>query len=222
MSIKKIARNKHGDKVLELFGPLGNRIASRDWEVHAHQGRYERLVRGETQNATLTTYSILRPSVFEGFASVVVASACMEETMFHRLFTAQGVEMKPVKGKLAKDLRYHEHEHGHRITIFYASPEPWSKNYRDKLVDDGQGGRVKFLTRIKSAVVNLFGSEPFLWMANKDLGDNFFSQPRAEKLPNTPSWPEQLPGLPQCRGALGPEPAADALPLHGRLLHRRR
>ncbi len=186
MSMKTIACNKHGDDVLKLFGPLVHRVTSQDWEVYVNQGHYERLVRGEKNDATLTTLSVLRPSVFNGFKQVVVASACMEETMFYRLFTAQGVNMKPVKGKLAKDLRYHQHEHGDRITIFYASSEAWSKRYRDKLVDDGQGGTVKFLTRIKNAVGRLFGAEPFLWMGNKDLGETFFPQPGAEKLPNTP------------------------------------
>jgi hypothetical protein len=61
----------------------------------------------------------------------------MPETMFSRLFTAQGINLKPVTGKLLKDLRYHQHDHGDRITIYYASSEPWSKRYRGKLVDDG-------------------------------------------------------------------------------------
>jgi hypothetical protein len=186
MSMKTIARNKHGDDVLKLFAPLIHRVTSRDWKVYVHQGHYERLVRGEKEGATLTTYSVLRPSIFDGFKQVVVASACMKETMFYRLFTAQGVSMEPVKGKLSRDLRYHQHEHGDRITIFYASPEAWSKRYRDKLVDDGQGGTVKLLTQIKKAVGHLFGDEPFLWMGNKDLGDTFFPQSGAEKLPNTP------------------------------------
>jgi hypothetical protein len=164
MSRKKIARNKYGDEVLKLFGPLAHKVTSRDWQVHVHQGQYERLMRGEKENCTLTTYSILKPSIFDGFKRVVVASACMEETMFLRLFSAQGVEMKPVTGRLAKDLRYHQHDHGERIIIYYASSEAWSKTYRDKLVEDGQGGTVRFGTRIKNAVGTLFGTEPFIWM----------------------------------------------------------
>jgi hypothetical protein len=186
VSIKKIARNKSADDVLKLFGPLAHKVTSRDWQVHVHQGQYERLMRGEKESCTLTTYSILKPSLFEGFKRVVVASACMEETMFFRLFTAQGIKMKQMMGALAKDLRYHQHDHGDRITIYYASSEAWSKRYRDKLVDDGQGGTVRFGTRIKNAVGTLFGMEPFIWMGNKDLADNFFSQPGAVRLPNTP------------------------------------
>jgi hypothetical protein len=110
----------------------------------------------------------------------------MEETMFVRLFTAQGVEMKPASGKLTKDLRYQQHNHGDRVTIYYASPEAWSKTYRDKLVDDGQGGTIKFGFKIKDAVGNLFGGAPFLWMGNKDLPDTFVPLAGAERLPNTP------------------------------------
>ena len=61
MSMKAITHNKRGDDVLKLFGPLGHRVTSRDWEVYVHQGHYERFVRGEKEDATLTTYSVMRP-----------------------------------------------------------------------------------------------------------------------------------------------------------------
>ena len=80
MSTKKIARNKHGDDVLKLFGPLPNRITSEDWEVHALQGQYERLIRGEKEGCKLITYSVLQPSIFKDFKRTIVASACMTES----------------------------------------------------------------------------------------------------------------------------------------------
>ena len=52
--------------------------------------------------------------------------------MFYRLFSGQGVELRPVPESLRRDLRYDRHEHGDRITIHYASDEAWSKTYRDK------------------------------------------------------------------------------------------
>ncbi|MPR12948.1 hypothetical protein [Microvirga tunisiensis] len=186
MSMKKIARNKHGDDLLKVFGPLANRIVSDHWEVYAHQSQYERLVRGEKTDSSLRTYSILKPSIFDGFQKAIVASACMTDTMFFRLYTARGIDLQPVKGKLCRDLRYDQHEHGERITIYYAATEAWSKTYRDKIVEDEQGVTTKFIDKIKQAIVILFGAEPFLWMGNKDLPDSFFPQAGATRLPNTP------------------------------------
>ena len=90
MSLKKIARNKHGDDVLKLFEGLGHRVTSDDWEVFALQAQYERLKRGEKDGCKLTTYALLKPSIFEGFKRTIVASACMQDTMLFRLFTARG------------------------------------------------------------------------------------------------------------------------------------
>ena len=181
MSLEKIARNPHGDALYDVIGPLAHRITSPHHEVWADQSQYERLIRGE-KTGSLRTYSLLKPSAFKGFAGVLVASACMPDTMFHRLFTAQGIVFKPAKS-LAQDLRYLAHEHGDRITILYAGEEPWSKRYRDRKLE-GQDATV--LDQVKAAVGDLVGDEPFCWMGNTDLSDSFFAQPGAARLPNTP------------------------------------
>ncbi|WP_123834488.1 hypothetical protein [Methylobacterium currus] len=102
--------------------------------------------------------------------------------MFHRLFTARGIVFKPATS-LARDLRYHAHEHGERIAILYAGEEPWSKRYRDRKLN-GQDATV--LDQIRAAVGDLVGDESFVWMGNTDLSDGFFAQTGAARLPNTP------------------------------------
>ncbi|GJD76717.1 hypothetical protein [Methylobacterium goesingense] len=183
MSASKIARNKNGDDLLKVLGPLAHRITSNDWQVYADQAGYERLIRGEKEGCSVSTYSLLRPSIFAGFKQALVASACMTDTMFYRLFTAQGIVLKPVGGRLSKDLRYLKHEHGDRITILYAAEEAWSKRYRDKRIE---GEEATVLDRVRQAVGALVGSEPFIWMGNTDLGNDFFAQVGADRLPNTP------------------------------------
>ncbi len=204
MSLKKIARNPHRDALYDVVGPLAHRVTSAHYEVWADQSQYERLIRGETEG-TLRTYSLLKPSAFQGFKGVLVASACMRSTMFHRLFTAQGIVFKPATG-LARDLRYHTHEHGERITIFYAGEEPWSKRYRDRKLD-GQDATV--LDQVKAAVGDLVGDEPFVWMGNTDLSDGFFAQPGAARLPNTPHGLNSYQGYHNVvvLSALNPPPA---------------
>ncbi|MBY0297489.1 MAG: hypothetical protein K2X71_15860, partial [Methylobacterium sp.] len=186
MSIRKIARNTRRDDVLELFKPLALRIESSNWDVHAHQSQFERLLAGKA-NGKLTTYSVLRPAIFAGFKQVVVASACMQETMFFRLFAAQGVKLKPAPESLSENLRYQRHEHGEYITFYYACEEAWSKTYRDKLVQcEALGAPIKLLDQVAGATLNLFEGERFLWMGNKDLPNTYFDEPGAERLPNTP------------------------------------
>lgn len=186
MSLTKIARNQSGDDVLALFGPIAHRIVSDDWTVYAKQDHYERLLQGKKSSASLTTYSLLEPSLFYGFATATFASACMTETTFFRLLVAKGIPIQPVGEGLRADLRYTMHEHGERITIFYASEEAWSKRYRDRSVTDEKGVSTTVLRRVKQATGSLLGSEPFVWMGNKDLDDNFFGLVGAKRLPNTP------------------------------------
>ncbi|WP_460452592.1 hypothetical protein [Alsobacter sp. SYSU BS001988] len=183
MTVKKIAQNVNGDDLLKVLGPVAHRVASADWDVFADQGQFGRLV-GSKGGGSLRTYSLLRPSIFDGFKRTVVASACFEDTMFYRLFMAKGVSFNPVKG-LNRHLRYQEHENGGLITIYYAGEEPWSKRYRDKSAENADGGQAKVLDQIKGAVLDLFKGEPFAWMGNKDVPATFFPD-HAERLPNTP------------------------------------
>lgn len=184
--IGKIADNSDGDIVLEKLQPLARRLVSEHWQVHVDQRQYARLIRGEKTDSTLNTYAVLKPSIFAGFKRVILASACIEETMAYKLFTAQGCKMQPVAGRLLRDLRYTRHEHGSRITIFHACDEAWSKRFRDKQVEDGVGGAIKLGDKVGIAVLDQFGDEPFLWMGNKDVKDSFFGVAGAQRLPNTP------------------------------------
>jgi hypothetical protein len=206
MSASKIARNKNGDDLLKVLGPLAHRITSDDWHVYADQAGYERLIRGEKEGCSVGTYSLLRPSIFAGFKQALVASACMTDTMFHRLFTAQGIVLKPVGGRLTKDLRYLKHEHGDRITILYAAEEAWSKRYRDKRIE---GEDATVLDRVRQAVGSLFATEPFIWMGNTDLGNAPFAQVGASKLPNSPHGLNSFQGYHNVvvLSALNPPPA---------------
>ncbi|KQU29288.1 hypothetical protein ASG63_17500 [Methylobacterium sp. Leaf94] len=208
-SLSAIARNGNGDDVLSLFEGLAHRIMSKDWTVYAKLDQYERWAQGKKAGAALTTYSLMEPSLFSGFASATFASACMTETTFFRLFTAQDIVMEPVAESLRADLRYTQHEHGDCITIFYAAEEAWSKRYRDRSVTDDAGLPTTVLRRVKEAVVGLLGEEPFVWMGNKDLDDAFFGRGGAKRLPNTPHGLNSFQGYHNVvvLSALNPPPA---------------
>ncbi|TPQ51484.1 hypothetical protein C2U72_08065, partial [Prosthecomicrobium hirschii] len=208
-ALDRIARNEHRDQVFGMFAGFAHRVLSEHWTVHALQSSFASLMRGEKANGRLTTYSLLQPTIFERFGATIIASACMEDTMLYRLWTAQGVEMVPMTGRIAKSLRYHRHENGDRIIIAYVSDEDWSKTQRDRMVEiDGETVCVR--DRLVPLISDVMGGEPFAWMANKDLPDDLFGHfEGAVRLPNSPHGLHDFQGLHQVAvlSALNPPPA---------------
>lgn len=186
MGLHRIAQNKSGDEVYEKLQEVAHRVASDHWEVSALQDQYQNLLDSYGEKRNLNTFSLLLPSIFDGYASTIIAGACFEHSMLYRLWTAKGVPMEPVHPSLTKKLRYDRHQNGNLITILYCTEEEWSKTFRDKTIEmDEQETRL--LHRVINAVGNALGDEPFLWMGNKDLKEDIFSQkPRAKRLPNSP------------------------------------
>jgi hypothetical protein len=187
MSINHIVDNEHDDDVLEVFRDVAQRIKSPHWDVYALQSGFHRMIDGDKDNGGLTTWSVMKPSVLEGFKAVVVASAMFRDTLFYRLWTQRDdVKMKPVGKKLTELLRYNAHSNGSLMTIFYLSEEGWSKRFRDREVEH-DGRVVPLQDLVFRAVEGQFQREPFAWMANKDIPDGKFSHlPGAVRLPNSP------------------------------------
>src|SRR6478736_7745874 len=103
MSLAKIARNQQRDEVLSLFGPLAHRVLSDHWDVYAQQSSYHSLINNEKDKGSLTTYSLLKPSIFNQFGETIIASDCFGDTVLNRLWAAQGVPMEPVHQRLRQD-----------------------------------------------------------------------------------------------------------------------
>lgn len=183
MTIRKIARNKHGDEIFKRFGDLANRLMSPHWDVFGHQASYAALVSGEKEKGKLMTFSLLRPTLVEKFRSTTIAGACFEDTALYQLWTRLGVEMRPVK---AASLRYDVHPNGDVLTIAYVTEEDWSKTLRDrKIAENGKSASV--LDEVVETITQAVGQQPFAWMANKDVPASIFDHlPGAVQLPNSP------------------------------------
>lgn len=184
MTLADIAANENHDDLVALLKGVASRVLSSHWDVYVERERYENMLLGDTEGA-LATYSLMRPSIFDDFENVIIASACMEDTMLARLWRAQGYVLKDVGGDLKDALRYQAHVNGADITVYYASEEAWSKSFRDRKVEVDGASRTH-LDLIVEAVGSLIGSEPFVWMGNKDLPSDIFGHLRAERLPNSP------------------------------------
>jgi hypothetical protein len=191
-SLDAIARNANGDDVLKVISGLAKRIQSPYWHVHILQSNYSNLITPPRRNATrgsrkLITYSLLQPSIFQHFKRVILASALFEDSMLYRLWTAQGVDLQPVGAEFREALRYQHHDNGSLITINYVSDADWSKTQRDRLMQVGDSAsKARVRDALPSIIADSVGDEPFAWMGNKDLPDDFFGSAQALRLPNSP------------------------------------
>ena len=172
---RKIECNVNRDEVWALFQDLAHRLMSPDWTVYALDYQLNNLRTGHQDARQIITYSLLKPSVLEGFKRVVIAGACVGESILYRLWSAEGVEFN----KLDLSLRYTRHENGELITIYYGVEGSWSKHLRDREI---VGERV--LNHLVEASMEVVGDQPFVFMANRDEADPFAGL--GERLPNTP------------------------------------
>lgn len=181
-TLAAMAENKHGDDVWKVFQGFCERVISPHWDTWVLDSQFQQMQSGASDRQRLQEFSLLRPSIFEGFQRIVMAGACFEESLLYRLWRNQGVDFRPIQNL---PLRYDTHDGGDLITINYVSDEAWSKRFRNRAVDEN-GGDETVLDRVRHCVENAVGDQPFIWMGNNDLKDDFFRAPGATRLPNSP------------------------------------
>ena len=180
--LAKIARNARGDQVWGQFSGLASRIVSPHWAVFGLQSNYHSILKDDGHARQLMTYSLLQPSIFEGFREVLIAAALFEDSCVYQLWMMQGVEFEPVQGAMRDRLRYQQHGNGQLVTINYVTEADWSKTLRDRPDSLGQG---RLRDRLPAIIREALGANPFAWMGNKDIGDDYFAEPSV-RLPNSP------------------------------------
>lgn len=184
--LTKLAKNRRSDDVWRLFSDLANRIISPHWEVYALNSNFHSLLRDDGSCKQLVTFSLLRPSIFQGFKQTIIASALFKSSVLYQLWTAQGVRLKPVDNAMTSSLRYQTHQNGSHITIHYVTEADWSKTLRDKR---GQGDRPRtdsLRDRLPALISSAMNDRAFAWMGNKDINDDYFRSAAAIRLPNSP------------------------------------
>lgn len=156
-AIRKLAENRNKDAVNTLVNPLARRIHQGRYTTYVDRKSYNGLLNGSKDDRVLATYSMLNPSVFLGFKSVLLAGARAEETILYKWFEGKGVTFAS-DDSLINKLRYIEHENGHLIEFHYASERNWSKTEQK----NDPSFRPRFLETVRS----LFGQEEFVWQDN--------------------------------------------------------
>jgi hypothetical protein len=178
--LREKGRNKDED---ELFGQVAEAIktlTNPHWESFVNIEQYDKLRNGLSKR--LSVHSVLKPGVLEGFGSIVIAGANFEDTVQFRLWSDKGVRFKEDQ-ELCGNLRFQSHRNGHLVDIHYAMESPWSRKRREASANpEEHDNNLLLITR---AAANLFGTEPFVWQANKEVPDRLFG-PNSQRLPNKP------------------------------------
>lgn len=179
-ALAKIARNEGGDDVFKLLGGFASRVLSNDWDVSVLEKQFANLTRGARDLRRLQAFSIRQPSCLEGFGSVTIAGACFKDSLLYRLWDAKGVQFR----EKTLPLRYSTHKNGECVTIKYLTEESWSKALRDRRT--GNDSIETVASHIRKTILAEVSGQPFLWIGNKDVPDDFFGVSTATRLPNSP------------------------------------
>nr|WP_321182270.1 DEAD/DEAH box helicase family protein [Methylobacterium sp. Leaf122] len=156
-AVRKMADNRNKDAFNSLVNPLTKRIHQGRYSTYIDRKSYNGLLNGSKDDRVLATYSMLDPTLFLGFKSVVFAGARAEETILYKWFEGKGVRFVRDTALMNK-LRYSEHENGHLIEFYYASERNWSKTEQK----NDPTFRPKFIESVQS----LFGRNEFVWQDN--------------------------------------------------------
>jgi hypothetical protein len=120
----------HDDQIDELFAPLTMRLLpSSCWRLFVKTAQWQEFVSGRTSR--FDVHGLLHPRLLDGFASVMVMAANLEDTLMAAYWRKVGRNMLRVAPKPVVPI-------GDRLTIMYLPVLKWSKRLRDTVIcDDG-------------------------------------------------------------------------------------
>lgn len=170
--MSKLARNRGGDDVIEVFRPLYQMLDNQHWTCFVNTEQCRRFETGEVD--AISVHAVLEPSIYQGFKSVLIVGAHFEDSRCFLLWSDKVRFMSDES--FASRLEFLEHQNGSLITIYYGTEEPWSQRSADK---DIAGTTVR--DRYIQAINNLFRDSSLLWLDNKSRKDDPFG-PNAHRL----------------------------------------
>jgi hypothetical protein len=86
---------------------------------------------------------------------------------------------------LSEALRFQKHQNGNLISIKHLTDRTWSRKLQRMPCDPDSEDSETTLNAFVQAIKNEFQDHPFLWQANKSVGDGVFGS-HARRLPNVP------------------------------------
>lgn len=155
--VENYRENRQRDDVLALFRDVADLVLTDHWSIYVRKEQWHRHLDDETENGRhgLDVFGLLEPSVFEGFAEVILMAAMFEESLLYLYWANQGIEFIDHEA-IIDGLRYHEHQNGHLVEFLYLFEEDWSKRLRDQVVE----GKPVFDWSVR-AIADHFANQPF-------------------------------------------------------------
>jgi len=202
--LEALAKNPNGDLLWDQLKGLARKIASDHWDVYALRKYYDALIDGECVDGEdfgkIEFFSVMRPSIFDGFKSVIIAGANFKKSLLYKVWLAKGFDFKPMPPFLKKFLRVEfragKHEKGDLLKIYYAYNSKWSKHHRNQTTTLTTGEMVERKANIVRVVGKLMGDEEFAFMANNDWSNgDFVSWKNAIRMSGSPHGDNSYMGL---------------------------
>ncbi len=196
-TLDAIARNITQDEVLALFQQFAWKLLDSNHTIWCLTEQLERFRTnggsGEKsiEHSKLSVFSLLQPTIFQGFSEVIVMGAHLHESLFYRYWTQHAdefnvkfVDCKKIKPRLSG------HTNGWLLKIYFASEADWSKTFRDKIAASVGENRFSVLDVMGQLVSDFYrkneGKTEFVWMANLDVPMSIFHDDGKNRLPNSP------------------------------------
>ena len=132
--IMDIRDHLYDDQIDEMFAPLTMRLLpSSCWNLFVKTTQWQQFVTGESNR--FDVHGLLHPQLLDGFASVKVMAANIEDTLMAAYWRKVGRNMLRITPKPVTPI-------GDRLTIKYLPVPKWSKRLRDMVVCEEDGTTV--------------------------------------------------------------------------------
>jgi hypothetical protein len=129
-----IRDNLYDDQIDEMFAPLTMRLLpSSSWDLFVRTTQWEEFFAGKSNR--FDVHGLLHPQLLDGFASVRVMAANVDDTLMAAYWREIGRNMLRVTPKPVTPI-------GYRLTIKYLPVPKWSKRLRDMVVCEEDGTTV--------------------------------------------------------------------------------
>jgi hypothetical protein len=156
--VMDVARNRWTDQITAQVSDFANKLLSDHWNCFALNDQLSQFVQPTDYVNAIDVFGLLQPTVFDGFKSITMMGACLDESMIYRYWLSLGVEFIP-HAKIIP--RFTAYPNADLVTIQYAIDRDWSARLRDTLID---GKRV--IETIAERCQTALNGAPFVYLIN--------------------------------------------------------
>lgn len=161
--LKAIVDNKNNDDVWRGFKAVCTSLIAPDQVCYVKAQQYNDLKNGLKPKGQLSIFSLRSPERLTGFEGVTIASAWFNDSLTYHHWKNAGVDWVE-DDEITRSILRPSHPFNDKLSIYYGYEGRNSKALRDRLEREGN-------TELRNKVCEVMGTEPFVWLENKDRMD---------------------------------------------------